>query len=68
MAAVQSSRPTTVDELVETLAHKFRVSRDAMSYRLINLGILSQPGAVLPCESTSIRRPGAKNLSLWVEI
>jgi Zn-dependent peptidase ImmA (M78 family) len=41
VAAAKVSKAQTVDKLAETLAKKFGVSRDAMSYRLVNLGILS---------------------------
>jgi Zn-dependent peptidase ImmA (M78 family) len=41
VAAARSSRASGVDALVDALATKFKVSPEAMSYRLVNLGILS---------------------------
>ncbi|MGI5461232.1 ImmA/IrrE family metallo-endopeptidase [Streptomyces sp. CA-249302] len=41
--AVHQTRFRTVDELVSQLAGKFEVSEIAMTYRLMNLGIISGP-------------------------
>lgn len=44
LSAAVRGRPVTDDELVNRLARTFAVSRQAMEYRLANLGLLSPSG------------------------
>jgi Zn-dependent peptidase ImmA (M78 family) len=43
-ASAAASPALSADELVDTLAHEFKVSMQSMSFRLMNLGIISGAG------------------------